>query len=392
MTRASIMEEHRFPNSALAQRRAEHREYQEALETTQRALELLERAKDEYDVVHHFVRPLTAQKRCSYVELIADGPQPAQWFVSHWWGEPVLQFTACVEKHAAHRGLAEKAAAYWVCAYANNQECNRFVVGIYWLWITSAGTLSIVDAEARVYSRIWCDYEVYVTLEKAKSRSHLYDIYTFQEGQAIGITDGVAKIDQKGASWWWEDRKYQREKNFPLLLAKEAMKIQVQHGEATVASDRQRILNAIVGAKEQDAEPPLEHSHYDAVNATLHARFALATWKLTLEHGLSVEHYARVLAASHLTRMSLSFRSRRYVTDEMLKTLASAMPKTLKELSLVMTSCPGISDALVLKDLPLERLHLDLAKNEQLSDGGVEVLCSQLPRGLRHLWFSIGLH
>ena len=39
----------------------------------------------------------------------------------------------------------------------------------------------------------------------------------------------------------------------------------------------------------QDAEPPLEHSHYDAVNATLHARFALATWKLTLEHGLSVE-------------------------------------------------------------------------------------------------------
>lgn len=26
----------------------------------------------------------------------------------------------------------------------------------------------------------------------------------------------------------------------------------------------------------------------------------------------------------------------------------------------------------MLKDLPLERLHLDLAKNEQLSDGGVE--------------------
>ena len=41
-------------------------------------------------------------------------------FVSHWWGEPVVQFTACVEKHSHHRKLSPM-VAYWVCAYANNQ-------------------------------------------------------------------------------------------------------------------------------------------------------------------------------------------------------------------------------------------------------------------------------
>ena len=36
-------------------------------------------------------------------------------FVSHWWGEPVVQFIACVAKQLA------ETVPYWVCAYANNQ-------------------------------------------------------------------------------------------------------------------------------------------------------------------------------------------------------------------------------------------------------------------------------
>ena len=36
-------------------------------------------------------------------------------------------------------------------------------------------------------------------------------------------------------------------------------------------------------------EPPSEHPNYEAVNATLHARFALTTWSLALRHGRDVE-------------------------------------------------------------------------------------------------------
>lgn len=46
-------------------------------------------------------------------------------------------------------------------------------------------------------------------------------------GEALGLTDGVAQIDQRGASWWWEDRKQKRERNFPFELARAAMQIQV---------------------------------------------------------------------------------------------------------------------------------------------------------------------
>ena len=71
------------------------------------------------------IKPFTAKAACSYVELVVeDGTveqQNPQWFISHWWGEPVRDFVAAVSAHAEARNLDES-AAYWVCAYANNQH------------------------------------------------------------------------------------------------------------------------------------------------------------------------------------------------------------------------------------------------------------------------------
>jgi len=356
-----------------------------------------------YDTVHHFIKPATMQRKCSYVELVAEGPQLAQWFVSHWWGEPVVQFIACVAKHLHHRQLAET-VPYWVCAYANNQwqlndELGRTpsTSSFRRALDVSHGTLSILDNSATVYTRIWCDYEVFVTLDKSTWTTHLYDIYTWQKGEALGLTDGVAQIDQRGASWWWEDRKQKRERNFPFELARAAMQIQVQCGEASVEEDRRRILHAICGSDGAPSqEPPLEHPNYEAVNATLHARFALTSWILALQHGQSIECYARALSVSHLTRISLSFRSKSYATDAMLKTLAMALPSTLKELCLVMTRCKKVSDEGIvalsgaIQSLPLEHLHLDFA-HDLITDSAMEALCPNMPRSVRNLWLSIGM-
>ena len=70
-----------------------------------------------YDATRYVIKPATAARRCSFVELVARGPQKPIWFVSHWWGEPVALFLRCLEQHAADHHLSDD-AAYWVCAYA----------------------------------------------------------------------------------------------------------------------------------------------------------------------------------------------------------------------------------------------------------------------------------
>ena len=42
-----------------------------------------------YDVNTFVILPGTVTLQCSFVELLATGPQLPKWFVSHWWGESV---------------------------------------------------------------------------------------------------------------------------------------------------------------------------------------------------------------------------------------------------------------------------------------------------------------
>ena len=71
-----------------------------------------------YSVADWIIKPFTAKAACSFVELVVDEgtvEQTPQWFISHWWGEPVRDFVASVEAHATAQGV-EASAAYWVCA------------------------------------------------------------------------------------------------------------------------------------------------------------------------------------------------------------------------------------------------------------------------------------
>ena len=76
-----------------------------------------------HEVNDWLISPATAAEQCSFVEIISENgaPQPARYFISHWWGEPVLDFVAAVECHAQAREV-HSSDGYWVCAYANNQH------------------------------------------------------------------------------------------------------------------------------------------------------------------------------------------------------------------------------------------------------------------------------
>lgn len=57
----------------------------------------------------------------SFVEVIAETQQPAVWFVSHFWGEVIVDFLHCLRHHAQCRHLGND-DAFWICAYALRQH------------------------------------------------------------------------------------------------------------------------------------------------------------------------------------------------------------------------------------------------------------------------------
>ena len=119
------------------------------------------------------------------------------------------------------------------------------------------GTVSILDAGGVVFSRIWCAYEVYVSLAVLKSNGFKWDVYTSVEEEgvmAVGITDGLAACDGNHSVG-----KAEREANFPSQLARDMLSVRLEHGQASVPDDQKHILNSITG-EPLDAEP-LEAHH-----------------------------------------------------------------------------------------------------------------------------------
>ena len=78
-----------------------------------------------YDADKFVIRPFTVRRQCAFVEMVARGAQSPRWFVSHWWGESVVDFVACIEQHAQDYGKDDdrmvvkggitEETPYWVC-------------------------------------------------------------------------------------------------------------------------------------------------------------------------------------------------------------------------------------------------------------------------------------
>merc|ERR550534_12658 len=82
-----------------------------ALESASSGVRLSETFVNLYHFNDWVIKPATkalegADATCSMVELLADAQQTPQWFVSHWWGEPLEAFYRCLEAHAELRNHA----------------------------------------------------------------------------------------------------------------------------------------------------------------------------------------------------------------------------------------------------------------------------------------------
>ena len=134
-----------------------------------------------YDLATHVILPATYAHKLpdgtkpSFVELVADGPQRPDYFLSHYWGERHKHLIACVAQHTRDRaygggqfegggGAAADGdeAKLWVCAYANRQWSLAGDVtddpretSFHRAMSLARGTLALVDDQEAVYYTRW---------------------------------------------------------------------------------------------------------------------------------------------------------------------------------------------------------------------------------------------
>ncbi|CAB9503820.1 expressed unknown protein [Seminavis robusta] len=319
-----------------------------------------------YDLMHYYVKPITREQKCSYAEHVSNAPHPPDWFVSHWWGESVFQFIACLEQHAHDRYL-DKAdeARYWICAYSNNQhvisdelgenpKCSSFFRALQLV----EGVVSIMDANMVCFSRIWCGFEVAVALREiadqreAENRTYLYDVYSvhgsdpikkWKQNVCVGLTDGPTQRDLKDAKEVAADAatlQVKRQSAFPPSPA--ALDICIEQGGATVEEDKLKILSYISGVR--GSKPPTSHESYNEINALLAGKFAISTYPTALYNRQDMSPYRRALQNYQgLCRLTMDFsrfigrrRDEAYINRLRgeARHIVSSLPVSLEELRL----------------------------------------------------------
>ncbi|CAJ1405515.1 unnamed protein product [Effrenium voratum] len=255
---------------------------------------------DMYRATEMFVKPLTRSFRCSFAELVATEPQEGdlwdgpsslramdpgevpKWFVSHWWGTPLMQTAAMLKYHGDQR-QAKKPAAMWLDAFAlclhdpeqlfpvpSVMEAAPFLKVL--ISPKCIGTVFLMDGTGVATGRSWCLLELALSLDmsKDKSTTHFVDIVAWNaqlKKAALladsGNGDSAEVLDEGGAA-------------FPLDLYIGGYKVAAHKAESRLDIDRKRILHFFASTPEDRWDkvlPPNDSKAYAAVNARLQHRF-----------------------------------------------------------------------------------------------------------------------
>jgi hypothetical protein len=148
-----------------------------------------------YDVNKYIIKPYTKESKSSFVETLPStaGTQPPRFFVSHTWGETFFHTMDCIEQMVRDFSLNETNFLYlqhdrkgggmtedtpiWICAFANNQHDLEDATAdpsksgfAKAMEVANYRTLSILDKDGEVFTRIWCILELDLTLIKVQEK------------------------------------------------------------------------------------------------------------------------------------------------------------------------------------------------------------------------------
>jgi len=261
----------------------------------------------------YVIKPFTVETKKSFITSLPStaGPQPPRFYVSHWLGQPVKECVSSIEQFFIdfmennndetdrRGGGMREDTPIWICAFANNQwvlgedtrEDAKELSFTRAMKIADNRTITILDKNGIIFSRIWCIYELYLALighwqgtNTEGFQGGVWAVYTTyrhtyenplgnkkEVREALGIIFGGAPSDQGSTEYTTA-----RQCSFPFDLIMKSLRIRVEDAEASKESDRIHILNSIIGKLEGGINdpPPKDHERYIALNNALRGTFA----------------------------------------------------------------------------------------------------------------------
>lgn len=342
-----------------------------------------------YHVNDWLIQPATKSTSSSLFEHIADRQQAPTWFLSHWWGEPLVSVMKCLRKHCQMRGLPTH-CAYWICAYASRQRelsadfgsdprrsnLSRAMQLAKFKVLLVLNVSHATSSPAIPFKRLWCIFECSMCADQVSAPVDAALVVPGSSGDEVGmVCSGLTKFERTSDKYLagrGMTAKVRREYSFPDEIVKASLAFNVKSATTGDDRDRSRILNYIVG-QSCDAEPPREHDKYDELNSRMQGLFAQIFWHRALSAEKPTQEEARKKFMAHLGHLS--------------KAIASDAPR--KSLSLCLAGCKLDEDdsvQLVARGLPPNLLNLSLnVQQSGLLGHHLVTIATLLPKGLQVL-------
>eukprot|EP00658_Telonema_sp_P-2_P066886 TRINITY_DN55848_c0_g1_i1.p1 TRINITY_DN55848_c0_g1~~TRINITY_DN55848_c0_g1_i1.p1 ORF type:complete len:318 (-),score=40.74 TRINITY_DN55848_c0_g1_i1:259-1212(-) len=244
-----------------------------------------------YHIYDHVVVPRTKDRACSYMELVALGPQKSEFHVSQPWLTPFKLTMSAIEWHAEALLLPDT-TVYWIDVFAFNwhdpsRDQHRYNVeeaAFHRVLADATGLVVVLDRDASAMGRAWVVLELYTALALKKSVDLLCDT-------------GCVATTRPFAAGVWEFGDFDHE------IASRMFERRVQDSESSHPDGRTNVLNAIC----KTDSPPTQHREYDRFNERINRAVAGPLLRHAASIGC-VERVARVFAASTVSANAASLR------------------------------------------------------------------------------------
>ena len=359
------------------------------------------------------VRPATAEKDCSLIEMLTSTEQAPAFYLIHYWGDLVLNLIEAIRVHMQNRNLAES-TTYWMALFANRPHslqdafCPEWKNTCFHKAMAACNFRVVLPIDPKndttlmgtCFSRLWCLYELAMC---DQPNVQLDVIQTRLDMRApvkkASMVSQLLTKEEKDAELRAPTSGYKaqsdREKSFSLQTMDVALSVSVAKAQITDPIERRQILNTLCH-RDASEEVVEDHPELGQCSKRLRALFALAFWRRVMGGNVSDSDVhrtqLRLVEALHkgfphrCLELDMAFMQ---VCSEKLKMLRSISPPGLQELKLDLREVELRNDEIVAlaAGLPrdLEDLTVNLAGNEDLDDDGVEVFMSKLPNKMRSM-------
>jgi hypothetical protein len=375
-----------------------------------------------YHVNTWLIQPATRTTNSALFEHIAERQQAPTWFLSHWWGEPLVNAMKCLRRHYSMRGLPSH-AAYWICAFACREEelTIDFSDGLRYnaffraMQLARFKVLLLLDVPtgsgglATPFKRMWCIFECSMCLDQVSAPIDTALVLPGSGEEVQLVCSGLTKFERTSDQYLAGRglvAKVKREISFPDEIVRAALAFNVKMTSSSSEQDHRRILNYIIG-QPQDDDPPRDHEKYDRLNKRLQGLFSMVYWHRALckekpvgeeprkKHMAHLGHISNAIAGDTWRRsLSLCLAGCDLQDDDSVKWVAQGLPPNAETLSLNLQHAQGLSDhhlETIASLLPkgLQVLSLDLSGCRNVSDAGVMTFVQNLSQKVTTL--SLGL-